>query len=72
MDKPNCIKCKHRRSIAGDCHSQCANYGANVTGNPHGISNGWFMWPFNFDPAWLESCDGFEAKEDKKNELEKS
>jgi hypothetical protein len=31
----------------------------HVTGNPHGISNGWFHWPFNFDPIWLVSCDGF-------------
>ena len=34
-----------------------------VVGNPHGIANGWFMHPFNFDPAWLEECNGFEAKE---------
>lgn len=34
----------------------------NVTGNQHGIDHGWFYWPFNFDPRWLLSCDGFEAK----------
>ena len=34
----------------------------NVVGNPHGIMNGWFSWPYNFDPVWLESCDGFERK----------
>ena len=34
----------------------------HVTGNPLGIRNGWFMWPFNFDPVWLESCDGFSPK----------
>lgn len=33
-----------------------------VTGHPHGIRNGWFLWPANFDPTWLVSCDGFEAK----------
>ena len=33
-----------------------------VTGNAHGIRSGWFMWPANFDPTWLVSCDGFEAK----------
>ena len=38
-----------------------------VIGNPHGIKNGWFLWPHNFDPIWLESCNGFEEKE-KKNE----
>lgn len=32
----------------------------NIKGNPHGIKNGWFCWPFNFDPIWLENCDGYE------------
>jgi len=36
-----------------------------ITGNPHGIAQGWFMWPINFDPVWLKSCNGFEAKEKK-------
>ena len=40
-----------------------ADTGLNVKGNPHGIRSGWFNWPFNFDPVWLESCDGFGAKE---------
>lgn len=30
-----------------------------VTGAPIGVRNGWFLWPVNFDPVWLESCDGF-------------
>ena len=34
-----------------------------VTGNPHGIRQGWFNWPFNFDPIWLESCNGFQKDE---------
>jgi hypothetical protein len=34
-----------------------------VTGNQHGIKMGWFMHPLNFDPVWLESCNGFEAKQ---------
>ena len=33
-----------------------------VTGNPHGIKHGWFLWPANFDPVWLLSCNGFEKK----------
>jgi|SRR5579872_777684 len=33
-----------------------------VTGNLHGIKHGWFCWPMNFDPIWLETCDGFEPK----------
>jgi len=34
----------------------------NVVGNKHGISHGWFNWPLDFDPIWLESCDQFESK----------
>lgn len=33
--------------------------GLTIKGNPHGIKNGWFMWPFNFDPTWLEECSGY-------------
>lgn len=36
--------------------------GLEVKGNPHGIRSGWFMWPLNYDPTWLESCDGFKGK----------
>ena len=38
--------------------------GLDVKGNPHGIKNGWFCWPFNFDPTWLEECSGFTERED--------
>jgi hypothetical protein len=92
--KPNCYECKHRRDLAGDCHSRCAhpvngngdvdpfsalmatlaNVGRvdpvigdtatelDIKGNEHGVRSGWFNWPFNFDPVWLESCNGFEGK----------
>jgi hypothetical protein len=33
-----------------------------VKGNSHGINNGWFNWPLNFDPIWLEECKGFTPK----------
>jgi hypothetical protein len=29
---------------------------------PQGVRNGWFVWPVNFDPTWLEHCDGFTPK----------
>ena len=35
----------------------------NIKGNSHGIKNGWFNFPFNFDPIWLENCDGYIKKE---------
>lgn len=83
----NCHKCKHRRSIPGDAHSECkhpfieesplgfvaalmgvndkdsARHKLGIQANPHGVKMGWFMWPMNFDPAWLENCDGYEEKE---------
>lgn len=34
-----------------------------IVGNLHGIRHHWFNWPFNFDPVWLEACNGFELKE---------
>jgi len=37
-----------------------AETGLHIEGNPHGIANGWFGWPFDFDPTWLEKCDGFD------------
>jgi len=34
-----------------------------IEANYHGIRRGWFNWPFNFDPVWLENCEGFKHKE---------
>ena len=34
----------------------------NLTGSKHGIRSGWFAWPLDFDPVWLESCDAFEPR----------
>lgn len=35
----------------------------NIKANAHGFRMGWFLWPVNFDPVWLEECTGFEKKE---------
>ena len=37
--------------------------GLKVKGNEYGIRSGWFNHPLNFDPVWLEECDGFEEEE---------
>ena len=34
----------------------------NIRANQHGIDKGWFVFPANFDPIWLENCDGFTKK----------
>jgi hypothetical protein len=79
MTKPNCYECKHRCNTMGSHHSECKHpdsfflmvasmiepRSSKVKGNPHGIANGWFYWPLNFDPVWLESCELFEKIPDK-------
>lgn len=35
----------------------------NIKADQHGIRNGWFFWPINYDPVWLTNCDGFTPKE---------
>lgn len=35
-----------------------------VKGDEWGIKNGWFNFPFNFDPVWLLECNGFKQKEE--------
>jgi hypothetical protein len=35
----------------------------NVEVEPGAIANGWGLWPFNFDPRWVESCTGFSKGE---------
>jgi len=34
-----------------------------IKANPHGIRQGWFNWPWNFDPTWLENCNAYEPNE---------
>ena len=71
MEKPSCYKCVHRLNVPGDAHSRCNNVNAKVEGNSHGIRSGWFLWPINFDPTWLVSCDGFsDNPDDKKARVE--
>ena len=41
---------------------QASGKGLNIKANPHGIKHGWFNFPINFDPIWLENCDGFTQK----------
>jgi hypothetical protein len=57
-----CYECEFRGTIPGNAHSKCTHpywKDNNVTGDPHGIKSGWFFFPFNFDPTWLLTCDGF-------------
>ena len=42
----------------------CNSKELNIKANEHGIKKGWFNFPWDFDPVWLENCDGFEKKEE--------
>ena len=33
-----------------------------ITAVQHGVDNGWFYWPANYDPTWLITCNGFTPK----------
>jgi hypothetical protein len=57
-----CYECEHKRDIPGDCHISCVNPDPNMTGLEHGIRNGWFRYPHNFDPTWANrKCDNFKT-----------
>lgn len=34
----------------------------NLKLNPHGMRNGWALWPVDFDPCWVERCNFYESK----------
>ncbi len=63
--KADCYQCRHRGTVPGSCHSRCCHPGTktklNIRGKPQGVRGGWFSWPVDFDPFWLENCDGFES-----------
>ena len=66
IKKPNCYECKYRGEVEGSAHSSCEYPKCsvlNVKGDPYGIRGGWFNHPLNFDPVWLEECNGFEKNE---------
>jgi len=47
-------------SLLGNRTASMMNTGLKVKINPHGLKNGWANHPFNFDPIWIEECEGFE------------
>lgn len=68
--KPNCHECIFKKSIPGDAHISCSSKTAIATGHPHGIKMGWFFFPVNFDPTWLEECNSFKTEKETKKDGE--
>jgi len=61
--KQECLNCLYKRNLPFDAHIACDNPDPNMRGTSHGISNGWFIYPINFDPIWkAKRCDNFEPK----------
>ena len=48
----NCYECKHKRNVPGNAHIMCMKPDPDMTGDPYGIQNGWFVYPVVFDPVW--------------------
>lgn len=59
-----CYNCKFAGKVPGSAHFSCSKKTVIVAANNHGIQSGWFMFPFDFDPNWLEVCTGFFNKTD--------
>ncbi len=56
-----CRFCQHRREVPGYWHIQCVKPDSEMTGNAHGIREGWFIYPLLFDPVWkTKRCSNFE------------
>lgn len=68
--KKTCYNCGYRGNVPGSAHSTCSfNFKkAEVDvpkGNPHGIKNGWYYFPINFDPVWIiKECSAFSIEKD--------
>lgn len=60
--KWNCFKCKYKGKVLGSCHICCKNPSTelNIEQDPQGVNGGWCNFPHNFDPVWIDNCDGFE------------
>lgn len=62
--RTECWTCAHKRPIPGNAHIRCANPDPNMEGHPHGIKNGWFIYPLAFDPTWkMRECGNYEKAE---------
>jgi hypothetical protein len=61
--KTECSACRHKRPVPGDAHIQCVKPMLGMTGDPHGIKQGWFFYPLLFDPVWKTTlCTNFEEE----------
>ena len=61
--KKECYTCEFRHNLPGSCHIECTNPDPLMKGKQHGIDNGWFDYPFEFDPTWkAQNCICYSEK----------
>ena len=61
----DCYSCIYKRDVPRNYHIKCIKPDLNMKGNQHGIRNGWFYYPFIYDPMWcLTKCNNYEKKLD--------
>lgn len=58
-EKKSCYGCAYKRNVPGDAHIACSfNFLKSdkpiPRGDVHGIRNGWYMFPVNYDPTWMK------------------
>lgn len=73
-DKTNtrkqCYGCAYKGQVPGSAHSQCkfnfSKAGLKMPdGDEHGKRNGWYYFPYNYDPTWMnEVCEARSEKAD--------
>lgn len=64
-----CYECYYKQDILTNHHIKCTNPDENMIGDSYGIYQGWFHYPYCFDPMWkLKQCTNFKSikKYDKK------
>lgn len=65
-----CRSCLFMHTNSGTHHIGCKKRNVLVVGSDHGIKNGWFDFPYYFDPIWLEECISYRPKDFKLEDQE--
>lgn len=70
LPKEKCRSCLFMQTNPGTHHISCKKRNVLVAGSEHGIKNGWFSFPYDLDPIWLDECISFRTKDFKLEEQE--
>lgn len=66
--KKSCHGCAFKMNNPSSAHIQCrfdwAQLGGEMPkGKDYGIQNGWYNFPWNYDPVWMDTeCKNFKQK----------